>query len=212
MKLPYTRSKTARIIAIAAAVLLPVALAGLGYVAYARYERKKLLNKIKKVLFLGDSQTVPSTSYADLVSNSLGWQYDKLAIVGAKSDWILNKYQENKNPYDAIIVMIGGNDVWGTGKSDSAIENLISIKRLSRQRNHLLIFISPPSKIFYSTDPVKLSEYNKIAEWMRLNGDLFVDGTKLTENTSLFASDKLHLNNSGQQSIAYYLVEALKQA
>lgn len=212
MKLPYTRSKTAKVIAITAAIILPVALAGLGYVAYARYERKKLLNKVRKVLFLGDSQTVPNTSYADLVSNALGWQYDKSAVVGAKSDWILNRYRENIQPYDAVVVMIGGNDVWATGKGDKAIQNLAEIKRLARQRNHLLIFVSPPSKIFYSTDPTKLFEYNKIAQWMKQNGDLFVDGTKLTENQSLFASDNLHLNNDGQQSIAYHLLEALKTA
>jgi len=212
MKFPYTKSKTARIVAIISAVFLPIAVAGAAYLYYARYERKKYLKQIRRVLFLGDSQTVPNSSYADLVSSAMNWEYNKVAMVGAKTDWILDKYRERIEPYDAVIVMIGGNDVWGTGKADSAIANLSQLKSLARSRNQTLIFVSPPSKSFYSTDSTKLSEYNRIGQWMRQNGDLFVDGTSITSNPSLFASDKLHLNNQGHINIAYQFVEALRSA
>jgi lysophospholipase L1-like esterase len=107
--------------------------------------------------------------------------------------------------------MIGGNDVWSSGSSQQAILNLKKIKSLSRQRNQTLIFVSPPSKNFYSTDSNKLSEYSKIAEWMRSNGDLYVDGLSATNDVRFFTNDKLHLNQNGQRRVAYTLTDALQR-
>ena len=208
--IPNSRSKTAKIVAIVAAVFLPSVVAYAGYVAYTRFERKKYIKKIKKVLFLGDSQSVPNQSYADLVASNMGWEYEKHAKIGAKTDWIWEKYRDDLRNYDAIIVMIGGNDIWATGSSEQAISNLKLIKSLAVQRNHSVILISPPSKDFYSSDENKLREYRKIGDWMRSNADLYVDGTTVTDSTKLFQSDNLHLNEAGQRRIAYYLTEALK--
>ena len=208
--IPYSRSKTAKVVAVVAAVLLPSVVAYAGYLAYTRFERKKYIKKIRKVLFLGDSQSVPDESYADLVARNMNWEYVKHAKVGAKTDWIWQKYRDDLGNYDAIVVMIGGNDVWATGSSQQAISNLKQIKSLARQKNHSIILISPPSKDFYSQDENKLLEYRKIGDWMRSNADLFVDGTLVTDSADFFQSDYLHLNEVGQRRIAYHLTEALK--
>ena len=107
--------------------------------------------------------------------------------------------------------MIGGNDVWARGNSSQAIQNLKEIKALARKRQQLVIFISPPSKRFYSLDSTKLSEYDKIRKWMKSNADLFVDGTSVTDSENLFLNDKLHLNLEGQNQIAYHFTEALRE-
>lgn len=209
--IPNSRSKTAKVAALIAAVVLPSALAYAGYLAYTRFERKKYIKKIKDVLFLGDSQSVTDNSYADLVSKNMDWNYDKISKVGAKTDYVLNEYRGSTNNYDAVVVMIGGNDVWARGNSSQAIQNLKEIKALARKRQQLVIFISPPSKRFYSLDSTKLSEYDKIRKWMKSNADLFVDGTSVTDSENLFLNDKLHLNLEGQNQIAYHFTEALRE-
>lgn len=208
--IPHSRSNTVKAIAIVGAIVLPSVLAYAGYLAYTRFERKKYIKKIKSVVFLGDSQTVPENSWADLVAKQYGWRYMKHAKVGAKTDWALTQYQNDSGIYDAVVVMIGGNDVWATGKSKEAINNLGLIKSLARKRNHIVIFVSPPSKEFYSTDAQKLSEYNKIETWMKGNADVFVGGKNITNSSHLFASDSLHLNNIGQEGIAYEFVDSIQ--
>jgi len=208
--IPNSRSKTVKVVAIIGAVLLPSVVAYAGYLAYTRFERKKYIKKIRSVLYLGDSQTVPDESYADLVAKNMGWSYAKHAKVGAKTDYILQKYRDDLSPYDAIVVMIGGNDVWATGSADVAIQNLKAIKTLANQRKDSLILISPPSKNFYSQDQNKLKEYSKIGKWMKSNADLFVDGTSITNQANLFGADNLHLNRNGQRTLAYYFTEALR--
>ena len=209
--IPKSRSKTAKVISVIAAILLPSVIAYGGYLAYARFERKKYIKKIKTILFLGDSQSASNKSYADIISSNMEWEYSKHAKVGAKTEWVYKEYLQDENYYDAVAVMIGGNDVWALGNSDKAIQNLKSIKSVANNRNQILILISPPSKDFYSDDEYKLLEYNKIAMWMRSNADLYVDGNSATSRLDYFKNDKLHLNELGQRAIASLFLETLQE-
>ena len=162
-----------------------------------------------KVLFVGDSQTAASYSYANKLIQSGRVQGKVIAQVGANTSIIkdmLAKELQSGNKYDVISIMGGGNDAWRAEPS-VPISNLSAMYQIAKNSGAKVVAISNPSKknkkdkIYPSND--------SIAAWVERGGpaDGNIADVKLPINSTLslesnFSPDKIHLNGSAHNRIA----------
>jgi lysophospholipase L1-like esterase len=180
----------------------------LGVSAYLIIRNKKRVKCKDKVLFLGDSQTANRNSYVEKLQKKCGkHNFKKIAKVGAKSDWILEQYEQelaNGSKYDVVSIMIGGNDIFARKSIDKTKKNLNALFDLAKKNKSKVLVISSPSKKFYDkSDEVHLRLADELEDWIDKHKkvDLFFPITKKTEKRELFASDNLHLNSKGQELV-----------
>ena len=108
----------------------------------------EVVNK-PKVLFVGDSQTKFSNSYANqLKSSNLIDNSSKVVAQNGASTDIIKTFLNNalsSGKYDIVSIMGGGNDGWRTSAS-KPISNLQSMYNLAKKSGALVIGISNPTK------------------------------------------------------------------
>ena len=182
---------------------------------------KHIRNKSKKIscndtiLFLGDSQTATSNGYVERYIRKCGnSKVKKIAQVGAKSEWVLEKYKEDLskgNTYKWVSVMIGVNDVFARKSTEQTKRNLSELFRLVKSNGSKLLVMSSPSVAFYPvSDETHLSLSNDLEKWLSENKkiDKFIPLIKKTNNASLFQSDGLHINSKGQDVVFNELLKS----
>ena len=179
----------------------------IGITSFVLIKRKKNLSCKDGILFLGDSQTANSNGYVERLEKHCDTNFTKIAKVGAKSDWILQAYKDEVakgKKYDWVSIMIGGNDIFARKSIDKTKTNLDELFKLIKQNKSKILVMSSPSKLYYNkTDKTHLRLADELEEWLDTNKriDRFIPMTTLTENEDLFRSDKLHINNDGQEVV-----------
>lgn len=180
------------------------------------YLKLRGLSCKSKILFLGDSNTAGSWSYADKVISFCGSSnMKKIAKVGAKTSWMLSELQNelNKNDYDAVVILSGSNDIFGSLSIDSAKTNMNNMLELIKSKGAKSIVINPPSKKYYSNTTNQHKQL--ILDWTFFlkNHKLpykFIDFESITEkDRSLFAGDMIHINSKGHQLLADQFINDL---
>ncbi len=189
-------------------VISVVGVLALGLLSFIVVKRKNKVGCNDSILFLGNSQTATSDGYVERYIKKCGnTNVTKVAKVGAKSDWILDKYKEELakgNRYDWVSVMIGGNDIFARKSIVKTKENLEQLFRLVKDSGSKLLVMTSPSKSFYPpTDATHLRLGNELEMWLSENKliNKFIPLTQKTNNQSLFKSDNLHLNSKGQDVV-----------
>lgn len=196
------KEKTQNILAIVIVGILIV-----GVTSFILVKRKKKLSCKDGILFLGDSQTANSNGYVERLEKHCDTNFTKIAKVGAKSDWILQAYKDEVakgKKYDWVSIMIGGNDIFARKSIDKTKTNLDELFKLIKANKSKILVMSSPSKLYYGkTDNTHLRLADELEGWLDTNKqiDKFIPMTELTENEKLFRSDKLHINNDGQEAV-----------
>ena len=170
-----------------------------------------LASKKPKVLFLGDSETLFSYSYAnDLIKN--GDVTGKIvAQAGANTNILINMLRDEflkGEQYDAVSILAGGNDSWRDQPAD-AINNLRSMYKMIKDAGMKVVAISNPTRKFAEksiTGKKKYPSNDEIAKWIEAGGDGLIDeiipiNSKTSENASAFSNDKIYLNQTGHDMI-----------
>ena len=175
--------------------------------------RRKVEKKsLKKLLFIGDSQTKPSWSYANKLSAKLGSMFSKIAENGKQTEWMKNQILNTDiSPYDAIFVFGGGNDI-SANRVGKAQQNLNAIYSYVKNNDKILVAVSPPSKALSTIHNEIQKKQNLELRDFVLNHplpDLKIDATEIT-NKSFFSSDNIHLNPAGQNHLSNIIYSRLK--
>ncbi len=166
-----------------------------------------------KTLFIGDSYTAGSNSYADQLKKLMpSIQIKKIAKVGEKTDWMLaNSSNEISNgKYDVVFILGGINDVYALGSVDSTKNNLQAMYDLVKKSGAKVIGITiAPTDYYPPYTPVKGQLTNELNDWIKNNKTLnaSIDFNKMLksggkQDVSLFVSDKLHASTQGHQMLA----------
>lgn len=148
---------------------------------------------IKSILFLGDSNTEAPWSYADKIKKMYpNISVKKIAKHSMKTDWILNELQNelSKNKYDVVSVLGGSNDIYATGKNDTAKVNLEKMYKISKDAGSKFVIVAPPNKNFYANaTPEKQKSLKDLLNWEKntANKDYFIDFWTMTNNKNLFS-------------------------
>lgn len=188
-----------------------------GYLIFTSFSKKKKsreqVKKIKRVLLVGDSQTVPSWSYGNKLAALLNWQIEKIAIVGKQTSWmkqqLLNKDLTN---VDAVIIFGGGNDIT-SNKRLQAEANLQEMYNYVTDKNKILIAISPVSKELSSMHSAfQKSENKKLSDFVMGNSLplIKINATEIN-SPEYFSTDRIHLNGEGHKKIAEILFQKIRE-
>jgi len=189
-------------------------------------ERKTKSNSIrgKKLLFLGDSHTVPSNGWVEALTSKTGVDsFDKRAANGKTTEWMLSQlktYLYTNRP-SFIVVWGGANDAYENIPQSKTIANMQSIIDISNNKGARVIFVTgyDPNKVSYNFDTKYLygtqqslaaGKNNLVALIAdmpkKLKGDFIVipPNSSFTRTNS---TDGLHLTMSAYQQYGRWLAE-----
>ena len=118
-----------------------------------------------QVLFVGDSQTLASNSYAHRLLNSNNIDGKIVARPNADLSEIFTMLQENMSDrYDVVSILAGDVDSRNK-KSETAIEQLKQIYLFVKKFDCVLVAISTPTKQ-YAKNPEKYPSADRISQWI----------------------------------------------
>lgn len=155
---------------------------------------------VKSILFVGDSNTEAPWSYADKIKKMYpNISVKKIAKHSMKTDWILNELQKElaKNKYDVVSVLGGSNDIYATGKNDTAKTNLEKMYQISKGAGSKFVIVAPPNKNFYANaTPEKQKSLQDLLNWEKniAPKDHFIDFWTMTNNKTLFSKGDGYLH------------------
>ena len=185
-----------------------IALAGLVY-AY-RKEIKKMFKFgcDDSFLFIGDSTSAGSFSYADLFKKECpDARITKIAKSGAKTSWMLDELKKEleQKKYDVITILGGSNDIFGNLSITEAKKNMNEMFELAKKNGARVISISPPSKLYSTTATDKhrklITEWEEFLKTHPIPGK-YIDLAKLVQEEKYFASDKQHITPEAHTVLA----------
>jgi lysophospholipase L1-like esterase len=201
-------------------VVLATGLAALsGTAAYILSNRfRKAVNSViskKKVgcgstfLFIGDSNTKASFSYADQLKKFCpDSNIKKIAENGKTTKWMfdeLMKEYKSGRKYDVISILGGSNDISGGRPLDEIERNLNSIYYLAKRFSNVVVAVAPPNKAFYPnyTDEQR-KKLDDLTKWISKNPepDYFIDFYNITNRKDFFLADNLHPNTNAHNVLA----------
>lgn len=170
------------------------------------YDQLALTGK-PKVLFLGDSQTAASYSYANSLIND-GTVTGKVVSQGGASTYVLRQMLRDElmkgEKYDAVSILAGGNDAWRDDPR-AAIDNLKSMYQTIKNAGMKVIAVSNPTKKFAESPGSSKKKYpsnDEIASWVEAGGDGLIDSivplnSRTKDTLTAFSGDKIHLSGAG---------------
>lgn len=174
-----------------------------------------------KFLFVGDSLTAYTQSYADqLKSICPQLRYTKVAKSGEKTDWMLTQLHntlQTEKP-DVIIIWGGVNDIYARNSIALAKQNLTAMYDLAKSAGAKVVAVTIiPTRTYKNATDKTVSLSNELNTWIKGNGaiDAVVDANKALNNgndgtkTEFLQADTLHLTPSGQASVMFKLREAV---
>ena len=170
-------------------------------------ENKSESDEKLRVLFVGDSQTAASWSYAKILLRSKLVSGKIVAKNGASTAEVLDMLKDNlTDKYDVVSIMAGGND--GAAKSpNAAIKNFETMFNLVRDSGAKLIIVTNPTKQY--TEPgdkyYRKGGYpsnDKIANWLSSQTDAAAVINTQDFNKLDFTTDNVHLDADAHKKIA----------
>ena len=187
-----------------------VALVGLYVLLTSSTTKKKNL----KLLFVGDSNTDNTYSYADKIKKRFpNITVEKVAKGGQGTKWMVenleNKLKDNK--YDIITFLGGSNDVYGGGVPlQTTKDNILKIRQMIKGNGARAILVTPPNKKFYSQNTAeKLKNLSDLIAWEKQQDfDSIIDFHDITDKLDLFNPDFRHPNSDAHVILADLFVKS----
>lgn len=191
-------------------------LVGIGLLVF----RKRKSDKVKSVLFVGDSNTFANFSYADKLKKMFpNLIVNKVAKNGATTEWMNQNVRDELKSYnyDLIAVLAGSNDIYGLGRIDNTKKNLDEMYDMARLKGTKVLAITPPNKDFYKNKTEKKQQLlSDLVDWIMSNkkADYKIDFHKLTNDKSLFSAsdDYLHPQSKAHDLLAEQIKEKINFA
>ena len=130
--------------------------------------------KGKSALFVGDSHTIASPSWAEAIKAKFGLgSIAKIAANGKPTSWMLTNLQaylaKNKAP-DYIFIWGGTNDAYGSTKIDDITKNIQAMVTLGKSKGSRVIVVQgyAPYNVSYNFDLSKM--YTGATQSSLING------------------------------------------
>ncbi len=183
----------------------------------ALYYRKGT-RPVGSVLFIGDSNTAAAFSYADQLNTLYpSVSMSKIAMVGAKTDWMLSRLKKalSAQRFDVIAILGGSNDIYARNEIATAKANLLAMYNLVRKSGAKLLAIAPPNKDFYTKKtPQKQELLKALIAWIEAStkNDLYINFWAMTADKKYFipADGYLHAQAPAHTLLATKAATLLK--
>lgn len=205
---------------------IAVGVTGIAFLGKHLYDMRKItsaMNEAKGVgsaLFIGDSNTAANFSYADqLRAKYPKMRIKKIAKNGAKTDWMLERMEDEMrtNKYDVVLILGGSNDIYALGRVDSAKNNLSKMYDLAHKNGSRVVAIAPPNKNWYANRTEhKQQLLNELVNWIMSNPkvDYKVNFWQITNDKKYFSPSDgyLHAQAPAHRILATEVANKLKLA
>lgn len=164
---------------------------------------------IKKptVLFVGDSQTANSWSYAHqlLKSGLIHKDSQNNAVGGSKTSNIMGQLSsalDSGIKFDIINIMGGGNHAGDKDDGTMAKSDLQSMYNTAKEHDAIVVAISNPNKNWTNKDITVKKTNNKIADFVNNkppNTDIVINANNFKEGG--YRPDRVHLNRAANTKL-----------
>jgi len=139
--------------------------AGLAAVYAAFYLRKANASK-KSVAIVGDSLSLSSLGWQNILANKYGWKVDNFSKVGQTSANGLAKFKAlGSNSYDTVFIFLGANDAYSGVNPAFTIDNIKRIIELAKAKGAKTVVIPGILSEKVSKDP-KAIQYDELKSKM----------------------------------------------
>ena len=138
--------------------------AGLAAIYAAFYLRKAKAGK-KRVAVVGDSLSLSSAGWQNILAKRYGWTVDNFSKIGQTSGQALARFRSTSNNYDTVFIFLGANDTYGGINPVTTIDNLKQIVRLAKDKGAKTIVVPGILSEKVSKDP-KAAEYDDLKSKM----------------------------------------------
>ena len=135
---------------------------GLAAIYAAFYLRKAKVGK-KRVAVVGDSLSLSSAGWQNILAKRYGWTVDNFSQIGQTSAQALARFKATSNNYDTVFIFLGANDAYAGVNSAFTLDNIKQIIELARSKGAKTIVI--PGIINISKDP-KAQAYDTLKSKM----------------------------------------------
>lgn len=130
--------------------------AGIAAVYAAFYLRKANASK-KSVAIVGDSLSLSSLGWQNILANKYGWKVDNFSKVGQTSANALARFKAlGQNNYDTVFIFLGANDAYGGINPNFTIDNIKQIISLAKSKGAKTVVIPGILSEKVSRDPKAL--------------------------------------------------------
>jgi len=126
--------------------------AGLAAIYAAFYLRKAKAGK-KRVAVVGDSLSLSSAGWQNILAKRYGWTVDNFSKIGQTSAQALARFKASSNNYDTVFIFLGANDAYGGVNPAFTLDNLKQIIELAKDKGAKTIVIPGILSERVSKDP-----------------------------------------------------------
>lgn len=187
--------------------------------------RRKQITCNSSFLFVGDSNTVGASSYANQLKNFCpAAKVSIVASVGANTNQMLQQMHADLasgRKYDVVVIFGGSNDL-GTGIDTKG--NLQAMYTMGKNNGATVVAITPPSKKFIraanpgwggseSNYQNLLAKLADLVNWINKNNgpDVVIDFNKITSiGPQMFTGDLQHANSTAHAELLAQLARKLR--
>ena len=138
--------------------------AGLAAIYAAFYLRKAKAGK-KRVAVVGDSLSLSSAGWQNILAKRYGWTVDNFSKIGQTSAQALARFKASSNNYDTVFIFLGANDTYGGINPAFTLDNLKQIVRLAKDKGAKTIVVPGILSEKVSKDP-KAIQYDDLKSKM----------------------------------------------
>lgn len=133
--------------------------AGLAAIYAAFYLRKAKAGK-KRVAVVGDSLSLSSAGWQNILAKRYGWDIDNFSKIGQTSGQALARFKASSNNYDTVFIFLGANDTYGGINPAFTIDNLKKIIELAKDKGAKTILVPGilSSKVSSTPEAVKYDD------------------------------------------------------
>lgn len=175
----------------------------------------------QKFLFVGDSLTAYTQSYADQLRPICPQlNYAKVAKSGEKTDWMLAQLRaalQTERP-DAVVIWGGVNDIYARNSITVAKQNLGAMYDMAKSSGAKVVAVTViPTRSYKNATEKTVALTNELNSWIRghAGADAVVDANKALNNGNdgtrpeYLQADTLHLTPNGQAVVMQELRKAV---
>ena len=172
--------------------------------AYAAFYLRKIKAKGAKVTIVGDSLSLFSGGWQDMLAKKYGWQVNNISKVGQTSAAALERFNLVTDPGDIVFIFLGANDSYGGWVKAFTLDNIRTIQKLAKDRGARTVIVPGylSSKVTISAQGKRYDELKESMYWLP---GIVVPLLRSIDVADV--PDGVHLSAKGQAQLAK-LIEA----
>jgi len=167
--------------------------------AYAAFYLRKIAAKGERVTIVGDSLSLLSGGWQDILAKKYGWMLNNISKVGQTSAAALSRFKLISDPGDIVFIFLGANDSYGGVNKAFTLDNIRQIQKLARERGARTVIIPGylSSRVVNSAQGRRYDELKESMYWLP---GIVVPILRAIDPSD--APDGVHLSAKGQLQLA----------